>query len=88
MSHVITEIMGDKDDLIYEAERIMHVEHEANGFSDYGTCVLGAGIMIDGQLEIRQVTQGNMSAYDAAKPAIEFLRNHGFDAKWHDGRMD
>lgn len=80
--------MSDKESLIREAEQIMYVQHESNGGDDYGSCVLGAGIRVDGQLAIRQVNQGNMSSYDAAKPAIEFLRNHGLNAVWDDGVMD
>lgn len=74
--------------LLREAERIMHAEHEANGYDDRGTCVLGAGIEVNGNVRIRQVSQGNMSAYAAAEPAIEFLREHGIPARWNDGRMD
>ena len=78
----------NRDNLLREAERIMHKEHEANGYDDRGTCVLGAGIKVDGRLVARQVSQGNCSAYAAAKPAIEFLREHGIDARWDDGIMD
>ena len=84
--------------LLREAERIMHKEHEANGYDDRGTCVLGAGIELmmvkpgartaHREVVIRQVAQGNLSSYAAAKPAIEFLREHGIDAGWNDGRMD
>ncbi len=84
--------------LLREAERIMHDEHEANGFDDRGTCVLGAGIELwvvkpggriaNPEVVIRQVAQGNVSSHAAAKPAIEFLREHGINARWSDGRMD
>jgi len=80
--------MSNLDNLLREAERIMHVEHEANGYDDHGTCVLGAGIEVNGTVRIRQVSQGNMSAYAAAKPAIEFLQENGINARWNDGRMD
>ena len=80
--------MSNFDNLLREAERIMHVEHEANGYDDRGTCVLGAGIAVDGRVVIMQVSQGNCSAHAAAKPAIEFLREHGFSARWDDGIMD
>jgi len=76
------------DNLLREAERIMHAEHKANGYDDHGTCVLGAGIEVGVRVVIPQVSQGNMSAYAAAKPAIEFLQEHGISARWHDGRMD
>ena len=77
------------ENLIHEAKRIMHREWEANGYDDRGTCVLGAGIEVDGRVVIRQVSQGNQSAYMAAKPAIDFLREHGItSANWNDGRMD
>lgn len=74
--------------LLHEAERIMHAEWEANGCDDRGTCVLGAGIAVDGTVAIRQVTQGNMSSHAAAKPAIKFLKEQGIDARWDDGFMD
>lgn len=76
------------ENLIHEAKRIMHREWEANGYDDHGTCVLGAGIEVNGRVVVRQVSQGNMSAYAAAKPAIEFLREQGINAHWNDGRMD
>ena len=76
------------ENLIREAKRIMHVEWEANGYDDRGTCVLGAGVWVNGHLVLRQVSQGNLSAYAAAKPAIEFLKEHGINAVWDDGRMD
>jgi hypothetical protein len=84
--------------LLLEAKRIMHAEHEANGFDDRGTCVLGAGIEVwvvkpggriaNPEVVIRQVSQGNCSSYAAAEPAIEFLRENGINARWNDGRMD
>ena len=84
--------------LLREAERIMHAEHEANGFDDRGTCVLGAGIEVwvvkpggriaNPEVVIRQVAQGNLSSHAAAKPAIEFLQENGVSARWSDGRMD
>lgn len=80
--------MSNFDNLLREAERIMHVEHEANGYDDHGTSVLGAGIEVNGTVRVRQVSQGNMSAYAAAKPAIEFLQGQGINARWNDGRMD
>lgn len=80
--------MSNRDNFLREAERIMHDEWEANGFDDRGTCVLGAGIAVDGRVVIRQVAQGNVSSHAAAKPAIEFLRKHGFSARWDDGIMD
>ena len=80
--------MSIQENLLREAKRIMYVEHEANGYDDHGTCVLGAGIEVGGRVVIRQVSQGNVSAYAAAKPAIEFLQEHGIGALWNDGRMD
>jgi hypothetical protein len=84
--------------LLREAERIMHAEHESNGYDDRGTCVLGAGIEVwvvkpgarvaRPEVLIRQVAQGNVSSHAAAKPAIEFLREQGINARWNDGRMD
>lgn len=76
------------ENLIHEAKRIMHREWEANGYDDRGTCVLGAGVRVNGHLVLRQVAQGNLSSYEAAKPAIEFLMEHGISASWDDGRMD
>lgn len=76
------------ENLIHEAKRIMHREWEANGYDDRGTCVLGAGIEVNGRVVIRQVAQGNLSSHAAAEPAIEFLREHGINASWNDGRMD
>ena len=91
-------VLGETHDLLKQAERIMHEEHEANGFDDRGTCVLGAGIEVwhvkpggriaNPTVVIRQVVQGNVSSYAAAKPAIEFLREQGISARWNDGRMD
>lgn len=78
----------NRANLLREAERIMHVEWESNGYDDRGTCVLGAGIAVDGVVAIRQVTQGNVSSHAAAKPAIKFLKEHGIDARWDDGIMD
>ena len=80
--------MSNLDNLLREAERIMDKEHEANGYDDRGTCVLGAGIEVNGAVRIRQVVQGNLSSYAAAKPAIEFLQEQGINARWNDGRMD
>ena len=84
--------------LIQRAKQIMHDEHEANGFDDRGTCVLGAGIELwvvkpggrvaNPEVVIGQVAQGNVSSHAAAKPAIEFLAEHGIEARWADGRMD
>lgn len=79
---------SNRKNLLKEAERIMHDEWEANGYDDRGTCVLGAGIAVDGSVAIKQVTQGNVSSYAAAKPAIKFLNEHGIDAHWDDGIMD
>ena len=76
------------NDCMAEAERIMNAAHALNGHDDHGTCVLGAGIEVNGTVRIRQVSQGNMSAYAAAKPAIEFLQEQGINARWNDGRMD
>jgi len=76
------------NDCMAQAERIMHAAHALNGHDDHGTCVLGAGIEVNGTVRIRQVSQGNMSAYAAAEPAIEFLRKNGIPARWNDGRMD
>ena len=76
------------NDCMAQAERIMNAAHELNGCDDRGTCVLGAGIEVNGTVRIRQVSQGNMSAHAAAKPAIEFLREQGINARWNDGRMD
>lgn len=78
----------NRANLLREAEQIMHVEWESNGYDDRGTCVLGAGIAVDGTVAIRQVTQGNVSSHAAAKPAIKFLKEHGIDARWDDGIMD
>ena len=84
--------------LIHRAKQIMHDEHEANGFDDRGTCVLGAGVEVwvvkpggriaEPEVVIGQVAQGNLSSHAAAKPAIEFLRENGINARWNDGRMD
>ena len=89
---------NETGNLLREAERMMHAEHEANGFDDRGTCVLGAGIELwvvkpgartaQPEVLIRQVAQGNVSSHAAAKPAIEFLREQGISARWCDGRMD
>ncbi len=88
----------ETSDTLKEAERIMHKEHEANGYDDRGTCVLGAGIEVwvvkpggriaNPEVVISQVAQGNVSSHAAAKPAIEFLREQGINARWNDGRMD
>jgi hypothetical protein len=85
-------------DMLKEAERIMYDAWRANGREDAGTCVLGAGIEIwvvkpggriaNPEVVIRQVAQGNVSSHAAAKPAIEFLREQGINARWNDGRMD
>ncbi len=80
--------MNSRVNLLREAERMVHAEWEANGYEDSGTCVIGAGIAIDGTVAIKQVSQGNMSSYAAAKPAIKFLKENGIDAYWDDGRMD
>ena len=84
--------------LLHRAKQIMHDEHGANGFDDRGTCVLGAGIELwvvkpgdvvaKPEVIIGQVAQGNLSSHAAAKPAIEFLAEHGVTARWNDGRMD
>ena len=84
--------------MLERARQIMHDEHEANGFDDRGTCVLGAGIEVwvvkpggrlaEPEVVISQVAQGNVSSHAAAKPAIEFLREQGINARWNDGRMD
>ena len=84
--------------LLERARQIMHDEHEANGFDDHGTSVLGAGIEVwvvkpggrvaKPEVVVRQVAQGNVSSHAAAKPAIEFLREQGVNATWNDGRMD
>jgi hypothetical protein len=84
--------------MLKEAERIMYDAWRANGREDAGTCVLGAGIEVwvvkpggriaNPEVVIRQVAQGNVSSHAAAKPAIEFLREQGINARWNDGRMD
>ena len=55
-------MVSNLDNLLREAERIMHVEHEANGYEEPGTSVLGAGVEVGGRVVLRQLTQGNMSA--------------------------
>ena len=80
--------MSNQANLLRKAEQIMLSEWRENEYEDRGTCVLGAGIMVNGSVAISQVTQGNMSSYSAAKPAIKFLNDNGIDARWYDGIMD
>ena len=80
--------MSYRTNLLRKAEQIMHDEWKANGYDDRGTSVILAGIKVDGSVVIKQVNQGNLSSYAAAKPAIKFLNEHGIDACWYDGIMD
>lgn len=65
---------------------------------DAGTSVLGAGIAIwyrapRKRTDCRKILieapwQGNTGSQQACKRALEYLRQHGVDAIWYDGRMD
>ena len=74
-----------------EATAIWYAEWEKQGKKDYGTCCGGKCIRdraTDRVLATGPPVQGNMSAYDSMKPALDYLIDKGFDAYYDDGWMD
>ena len=57
---------------------------------DAGTCVIMAGIELDGEIIINQAFQGNTGSYKYALPALTYLKKiFGTErVRWNDGIMD
>jgi len=74
-----------------DATQIWYDEWVKQGKKDYGTCCLGKCIRdrrTHRSLAVSPPVQGNMSAYDTMKPALDYLIKKGFDAYYDDGVMD
>lgn len=73
-------------------------ETDAAKCRDEGTSVLGAGVAVrylppGCRKSVRKILvdapfQGNVGSKKACARALEFLRDAGVDAFWHDGEMD
>jgi hypothetical protein len=83
--------------LISEAQQM--AIRDADNVEDKGTCVLGAGIAVNYRGPRKRYDrtkvivssgrhQGNCAQHASCARALQFLRDNGVDAWWHDGAMD
>ena len=86
-------------DIIETAEAIWFTEWQNQGSKDEGTCCGGKGIEVWFIAPRKRAAkpsnivrcgwvQGNISAQRTVKPALDYLKAHGIEARYNDGWMD
>ena len=85
--------------LFNKADELWYDEWVKQGEKSYGTCCTGKAITVnylpprckyprDYKIVHSPPCQGNQSAYDSVKPALDFLKKKGIECSYYDGRMD
>lgn len=85
---------SNKNEIIKKAEKLWNTYVEMYGAthddSEYGSCVLGAGLEVQGGIFIRAPDrfQGSLTWENSVDEIIKFLKDNGLDAWYNPGRMD
>jgi hypothetical protein len=86
--------------VVEQAQEIWYQEWVRQGKKDHGTCCGGKGLEIRYIAKGKRIAdwvnvvnctwvQGNIAAYDAHAPALEYLKEYGdIEARYNDGWMD